>query len=258
MNDGELGGIVRALRYRRGWRQTDLARKADVSASLVGLLERGRAETLSVRSLRRIGAALDLRLGWDAGYRGAELARLPDADHAQLAEWLTRRMEAFAWTVIPEASFNHYGDRGRIDLLACHPATQSVIVVEIKTVIAEIQDLLGSLDTKQRVAPSLARSLGWRVAGAVPFLLVADGSTNRRRLADHSRLFARFGLRGKGAMAWMRQPSGTPSGLLLLTKLPDRNGVGVRRAGRQRVRARQPSRSVDRSDHRGANPVETT
>lgn len=258
MNDGELGGIVRALRHRRGWRQSDLARKADVSASLVGVLERGHAETLSVRSLRRIGSALDLRLGWDAGYRGAELARLRDAGHAQLAEWLTRQLEAFAWTVVPEASFNHYGDRGRIDLLALHPATRSLVVVEVKTVIAEIQDLLGTLNTKERVAPTVAQSLGWRAAGAVPFLLVADGTTNRRRLADHSRLFARFGLRGRGALAWIRQPSGTPSGLLLLTKLPDRSGVGLRRAGRQRVRVQQPAKSVNRSDNRGANGLETT
>lgn len=245
MNDGELGGIVRALRHRRGWRQSDLARKANVSASLVGLLERGHADALSVRALRRIGAALDLRLGWDAGYRGAELARLRDADHAELAEWMTRRMEAFAWTVIPEASFNHYGDRGRIDLLAYHPVTQSVIVVEIKTVIAEIQDLLGSLDTKQRVASSLAHSLGWPPIRAIPLLIVTDSTTNRRRLADHSRLFARFGLRGKSAVAWIRKPSGTPNGLLLLAKLPDRKGHGARRAGRQRVRRSRAAMSVD-------------
>jgi transcriptional regulator with XRE-family HTH domain len=169
VNDAELGGVVRALRHRRGWRQADLAGKAGVSASLIGLLERGHPDALSVRAIRRIASAVELRLGWDAGYRGPELARLRDADHARLAEWLTQRLERFEWTVVPEASFNHYGDRGRIDLLAFHPPTGTLVVIEVKTVIAEIQDLLGALNTKERVAPAVARSLGWRAArGAVP------------------------------------------------------------------------------------------
>lgn len=256
MNDAELGGVVRALRHRRGWRQTDLAGKAGVSASLISLLERGHADILSVHAVRRIGSAMDMRLAWDAGYRGPELARLRDADHARLAEWLSRRMEASGWSVVPEASFNHYGDRGRIDLLAFHPSAQSLLVVEIKTVIAEIQDLLGALNAKARVAPTVARSLGWPSAHAVPCLIVAESTTNRRRLADHSRLFARFNLRGKGAAAWMRRPDGTPTGLLVLIKLPNRNGFGVRRAGRQRVRRHQPPMSVDGSADRPPKPVE--
>lgn len=220
-----------------------------MSAS-VGLLERGRADRLSVHAVHRIGATLEMRLGWDAGYRGPELARLRDADHARLAEWLTRRVETFTWTVVPEASFNHYGDRGRIDLLAYHATTRSLVVVEIKTVIAEIQDLLGALNAKARVAPVVARSLGWPPAHVVPCLVVAESTTNRRRLADHSRLFARFTVRGKAAAAWLRQPNGAPSGLLLLVKLPNRNGNGLRRAGRQRVRLQQPQISVGRTPAR--------
>lgn len=256
MNDAELGGVVRALRHRRGWRQADLAGKAAVSGSLIGLLERGRADALSVAAIRRIGSALELRLGWDAGYRGPELARLRDADHARLAEWLTQRLEMFGWRVVPEASFNQYGDRGRIDLLAFHPATAMLVVVEVKTVIAEIQDLLGALNTKERIAPAVARSLGWRAARAIPFLVVADTTTNRRRLTSHSRLFARLAVRGKGAGAWIRRPDGAPSGLLLLIKLPDHNHVGVRRAGRQRVRLQGGSVSVERLADRLAKPAE--
>jgi transcriptional regulator with XRE-family HTH domain len=252
VNDAELGGIVRALRHRRGWRQSDLASEAGVSASLVGLVERGRADAISVRGIRRIGSALELRLGWDAGYRGPELARLRDADHARLAEWLARRLEGHGWTVVPEATFNHYGERGRIDLLAFHPGTGTVLVIEVKTVIAEIQDLLGALNTKERVAPVIARSLGRRAAQTVPFLVVAESTTNRRRLTAHARLFARLAVRGKSAVAWIRRPDGAPSGLLLLVKLPDHNRVGVRRAGRQRVRLGRAAVSVDESHGRPA------
>lgn len=247
VNDGELGGVVRALRHRRGWRQSDLGRKANVSASLIGLLERGHAEGLSLPAIRRIGSALGLRLGWDAGYRGAELARLRDADHAQMTEWLTRRLETDGWTVVPEASFNHYGDRGRVDLLAYHAATHVLAVVEVKTLIADVQEVLGALNAKQRIAPTLARSFGWRPIRAVPFLVVSDSTTNRRRLAAHARLFAQFELRGRVAAAWIRRPDAAPAGLLLLAKMPNRNGVSARRAGRQRVRLAAAVLSVDSS-----------
>jgi transcriptional regulator with XRE-family HTH domain len=256
VNDAELGGVVRALRHRRGWRQADLAGRAGVSASLIGLLERGHAEALSVRGVRRIASALDVRLGWDAGYRGAELARLRDADHARLAELLTRRLEEFDWTVVPEVSFNHFGDRGRVDLLAFHPSTQTLLVIEIKTVIAEIQALLGTLHVKERVAPNVARSLRWTATRAIPCLIVADSTTNRRHLAAHARLFARLNLRGKGAVAWLRRPDGAPDGLLLFVKLPDRIGADVRRAGRQRVRLSTAPLSVDGSPDGAKRPPE--
>lgn len=197
-----------------------------------------------------------MRLQWDAGYRGADLSRLRDADHARLAEWLTKRLETSGWTVVPEASFNHYGDRGRIDLLAHHPATGTLVVVEIKTVIAEIQDLLGALNTKARVAPRVARTLSWRADRTVPFLVAAETTTNRRRLAAHGRLFARLAVRGKAAVAWIRRPEGAPSGLLLLAKLPNRNGVGVRRAGRQRVRPHAAPTSVVAPRDQAATPAE--
>jgi hypothetical protein len=226
-----------------------------VSASLLSLLERGHADALSIRALRRICSALDMRLVWDAGYRGAELGRLRDADHDLLAEWLMGRFETFGWTVIPESSFNQFGDRERIDLLGYHATTRTVVVVEIKTVIAEVQELLGKLDAKRRVAPTIAPSLGWRVARVIPFVVVAESTTNRRRLAAHARLFARFALRGKSAVAWMRDPDTAPSGLLLFVKLPDRNGVGARRAGRQRVRRKQASQSVNEGHRAARHPA---
>ena len=248
MNDSELGGVVRALRHRRGWRQADLGAEAGVSGGVVGLLERGRADRVSITAVRRIMTALGIRLEWDAGYRGAELSRLRDADHARFEEWLARRLEAVGWSVAPEVSFNHYGDRGRIDLLAYHPPTRTVLVVEVKTVVADIQGLLGNLDTKRRVAPGVARSLAWGATHVVPLLAVREGTTNRRRIATHDRLFGRFSLRGPNAMSWLRQPSvsasGIPTGVPLFFRLPDRRDIDLRRAGRQRVRHRGAARSV--------------
>lgn len=40
-------------------------------------------------------------------------------------------------------SFNHYGDRGRYDILAFHPPTGILLVVEVKTGIGDVQATLG-------------------------------------------------------------------------------------------------------------------
>ena len=139
---------------------------------------------------------------------------------------------------MPEASFNNYGERGRIDVIAYHPAARTLLVIEVKTLIVEVQSILGGLSVKERVAPSLARSLGWRPLVCVPALVVSESTTNRRRISEHERLFARFAIRGRSAVAWIRRPIGAPDGLLLLLKVPNRNQAGLRRAGRQRVRLR--------------------
>jgi transcriptional regulator with XRE-family HTH domain len=238
MDDAALGASIRALRHRRGWRQADLARRAGVSASLVSLLEAGRADRLTLRAIRGVAAALDLRLAWDAGFHGSELARLRDADHARLTELLVRRLERLGWLVAAEISFNNYGERGRIDVLAYHTATRTLLVVEVKTLIVEVQAILGGLSVRQRVAPSAARSMGWRPARVVTALVVREGRTNRRRLEQHGRLFARLSLRGRAALAWLRRPVGEPGGLLILVGSSDHNRVDVRQAGRQRVRVR--------------------
>jgi transcriptional regulator with XRE-family HTH domain len=248
MDDVRLGRTVRALRQKRNWRQVDLAHRAELSAALVGLLERGHADRLTVRAVRQVAQVLGLQLRWDAGYRGAELGRLLDADHARLAEWLVRRLDAIGWTVAVEASYNHFGERGRIDILAYHALTRTLLVVEIKTLIVEVQDLLGGLSTKARIAPIVARSLGFRPASVVPCLVLLETTTNRRRLSAHERLFARLAVRGRLALSWLAASSGAPDGLLLFVKLPDHHGIGARRAGRQRVRLNGVSATVFEHD----------
>lgn len=205
----------------------------------IGLLERGHVDGVSLRRIRRIAQALDLRLDWDPGWRGSELARLRDHDHAAIAEARSRLLQSDRWEVAAELSFNHFGDRGRIDLLAYHLATGALLVIEIKTVIADVQALLGNLDVKVRLAPRLATQRGWRPRLVTPMLVVLDTRTNRRRIHEHSRLFASLALRGWAARRWLRDPGGDPGGLLLFQVLPNRYRHDARRAGRQRVRARR-------------------
>ena len=243
MDDAQLGRAVRALRHRRGWRQTDLASRAGVSSSTVSLVERGHAGDLSTRTVQAVAGALGAHLAWRLDWRGGELDSTLDADHAALQEIVAGMLQRHGWHTIAEASFNTFGDRGRIDLLAFHAASRTLLVIEIKTMIADIQDLLGRLDVKVRIAPALAGTHGWRPAETRAAFVMLDGSTPRRRVAQHAALFARFSLRGADATRWLRAPrqdapglAGGPPGLLLFESLSSAKRVGARKAGRQRVR----------------------
>jgi len=201
---------------------------------------------MNLAVLRRCLAVLEIRLDLVPSRRGADLPRLRDATHAALQAAWKRRLERWGWQVWAEYSFNHYGDRGRMDLLAWHPAQRLLLVVEIKSEIDDVQALLGGLDVKCRVAPVLVRRLGIGQVHAVnPFLVVADGSTARDRLRRLAPLFSRFELRGRAAMSWLRRPGDAPRGLLALTDLRFATGSSVKPVGAHRVRRRGPMSSVN-------------
>ena len=141
---------------------------------------------------------------------------MKDARHAQLQDWLAGMLRKHGWSVLVEHSFNHFGDRGRIDVLAFHLIGRVLLVVEVKTRTDDAGDILGRLDVKRRVAPILARQQQWPATSTVPMLLVLEHRTNRRRIADHAAIFAGFTLRGRAASAWIRRPGAPePSAILL-------------------------------------------
>ena len=134
--------------------------------------------------LLRIAAALDIRITVIPRWRGGELDRLLDARHAALAERVATYLAGLpGWVLSPEVSFAFYAERGRIDILAWHPSTRSLLVIELKTEITDVQDTLGVLDMKRRHARRIAAERGWR-AGSVSVWLVVAGTRTNRRQAD--------------------------------------------------------------------------
>ncbi len=123
---------------------------------------------------------------------------------------------AWGWIVQPEVSFSHYGDRGRVDLLAWDPRTRLVLVIEVKSAIGDLQEMLGRLDVKARLANGVPRTVGWTdVAGVIPAFVIRDGPAARRVVRSHAALFARFDRRGRSALRWIRRPSSSvPHGAL--------------------------------------------
>jgi transcriptional regulator with XRE-family HTH domain len=113
--------------------QSELAHRAGVSQSRVSDAERGRLETLSIPALEKIAAVVDVRLFIDARWRGGDVDRLLDRAHASVVESILAVLVAYGWDVEPEFTFNHYGERGSVDVLAWHPLTRSLLLIEVKS-----------------------------------------------------------------------------------------------------------------------------
>lgn len=246
MDDQRIGRVIVILRQRRRWRQADLAARSGVSQSAISDMERGRMDRYTIRTVRNLLRALDasatLEVNW--GGRG-DLDRVLDADHARLMQrWADSHRRA-GWDVWNEASYSIYGERGRIDQLAFHPQTGVLEVAEGKTGIWDVQETLGRLDAKVRLAPRIAQERGWRIRRVVGALVLSDGRTIRRRVVEHAGLFARYGTRGHAAHAFVRDPRREAEGLLVFVSLPPTNQGGLRRAGQRRVRRPATSLSVD-------------
>lgn len=239
MRHDVIGRGLRALRHRLAWRQRDLADRSGVSRSVIADLEWGRLEAHTVGALVATARALGATVRIDLVLPGGDIHRLLDADHAALqADWAAD-LEQAGWAVAAEVTFNSYGDRGSIDLLAFHAESGTLLIVEIKTLIVDVQALLAGIDRKTRVARALAAERGWTVRSVVPVLVVAEGSTARRRISDHAPLFGRFGLRGRTAMMWLRSPGSSgpaPTGILCFSAAAKSRSEGPRPLGRQRIR----------------------
>jgi hypothetical protein len=200
-----------------------------------------------VSTLERVLEVLGTRLVLSVDWRGGELDRLLDADHAALAErWAARRP---GWIARAEVTYSRFGERGSIDELALHSPTACVLVTELKTGIYDAQRAVAKLDQKVRLAGEVARGIGWDVRRVVGCLVVADTRTNRRRVTEHAALFGRFNIRGRAATAWLRDPSMPIGGVLMFVPLSNVPGMNGRRAGRQRVRHPGTSTSVRWASH---------
>lgn len=220
------------MRRSRRLRQLDAGGRAGISQQTVSRIERGHADRVTLAVLDAVVRALGAHLAVEVRAEGERPLR--DGQHAQLEAWVVDTLRRAGWSVEPEVSFNHYGDRGRIDVAALYPPLGLMLVVEVKSRIDDVQELLGRLDIKTRVGPIVARERGWGSPSIVPALVVADGRTARRRMAQHAPLFSRFSVPLRAALAWLRRPSEPlPTGLLLLVSRPSTPAVSARRTQRR-------------------------
>ncbi len=218
MDDQRAGMALRAIRVRRRWRQIDLAERAKVSRTIVGRIEHGRLETVPLGLIRRVAAATDARFETVVRWQGGDLGRLVNARHAAMHEAMARLLGSLGgWVAQPEVSFSIYGERGVIDILAWHPGRRALLVIELKTELVDLNELMGSIDRKGRLAAVIASERSWAPTAIATWVVVADGRTNRRALAAHETVLrAKFPLDGRTVHAWLRRPSGPMAALSFL------------------------------------------
>jgi transcriptional regulator with XRE-family HTH domain len=217
MDIERFGQGIRAVRCKLGWTQAQLGDRAGVSQVAVSRAERGAAQAVSLPALDRIARALGARASLRLYWHGENLDRLLDAAHAGLVEQVVQLLRANGWEVVPELTFSVYGERGSIDVLAWHPGHRALLVVEVKSTVADMQAMLAGIDRKLRLAPGLATERGWVVRHTSRLLVLPGDSTARRRIDAHAATVSQvLPLRTVAVRRWMRKPEGPMGGVLFL------------------------------------------
>ncbi len=238
MDDVRLGNSLRVLRIRKRLRQSDVARRARTRRQLVSKVEAGLAGRYPLDSIRAIASALGARLETRLRFQGADLDRIINAAHAQLHESFATYLGSLdGWVWLPEVTFSHYGERGVIDILAWHPATRSLLIVELKTELVDPQGLVAVMHRRARLGREISAREGWDPLTVSTWVVIRDTSTERRRARRHSRLLkGALPDDGRAARSWMNRPSGTLSALSFWSDGPP-GGVGQPSGRVRRVRA---------------------
>jgi transcriptional regulator with XRE-family HTH domain len=234
-----FGRQFRALRIRSEKRQVDVSDDSGLSRLLIAAIDRGEIERVTVGAVvwaaAALGADVDVRVRW----RGEHLDRLIDEAHAALVDATVRRLRRLGWIVDVEVSFAIWGERGSVDVLAFHPDFGALLIVEVKSAVADTQATLHGLDRKARLARDIVKGRPWAIHHVSRLLVVGASATSRRRIARLAGTYdAALPARGTTVRHWLARPTEPLSGLLFLS---DDSHVGTRRRNpsRERVRTRR-------------------
>ena len=237
MDDETIGRVIGAVRRALGLRQSDVGRLAGVDQKVVSLLERGQLAHVSVPRFRAVCAALDIRATLDLRWRGAVLDRLIDRAHAEIVEQVASVLVAVGWEVLPEFTFNVYGERGSVDLIAWHPIHRALLIIEVKTVLSNLQALLMSMSRKLRLVPPLvAEERGWERLALGRILVVAGTRANRSVVLRHAATFqATFPSATADCRRWVSSPNRDFAGVWFVAprRASPSTGTPAGRAGRR-------------------------
>src|SRR5262249_7096553 len=144
---------------------------------------------VTVHVLRALVAALDARVAFDVMWRGGAIDRLLDERHASLVNLVVSILNLFGWSTAIEVSFNDYGDRGSIDVLAWHPILRTLLVIEVKSEITSIEELARRLDVKVRLARKIGYERAWDAARVAAIVVLPETTQSRGALARYQSVF---------------------------------------------------------------------
>jgi len=244
--------MVQGIRVSRNLTQAQLAARAGVSRGTVSGLERGLVGGMTVSTLRTISRALGMPPIVSLGWRTPEVEHLRDRLHAAMVEHVVSTLAGLGWEMTPEHSFNHYGERGSADVLAWHATERALLVVETKTRLWDLQDMLSTLDRKRRVLPGVvARELDWRSRAVGVVLVLPELSTPRHVVERHSATFqAALPARQVEVRNWLSSPTGDLRGLWFLP-IANVGDIG-QRSWRRRASKRRRTASIKPKPSQGS------
>ncbi len=220
MDDVKAGLQVRAVRLNRGLRQVEVAAAARTSRQTVSRLGRGELTGMTVGTIRRVSRALGMPPLATLGWRGAEMAELLDAGHARLVDEVVSRLRQDGWQTTAEHTFNSLGERGSVDVLGWRSGSGVLLLMEVKTRIVDLGDLLSTLDRKRRVVPGLWAAEKLVTVQSVGVVVVLpDCAASRRAIHRHAATFeSSFPARTVDVRRWLANPAGNLRGVWFLTE----------------------------------------
>ncbi len=210
MEDVRLGDRVRAVRVKQRKTQADVAALAAVRPIDVSHLEHGVLDGLTISMMRRIVAAIDMRIDLVPRWQGVDLDRVMVGAHDALQRAVLRYIASLpGWVAVAEATYSIFGERGAIDVLAWHEATCTVLIIELKTLLVDPAEIRRKNDERQRLAAKIAADRGWHAKSVAVWLVFADTRTNRLRVEESTDILKTPAtLDGRAMRAWLRRPSG--------------------------------------------------
>jgi transcriptional regulator with XRE-family HTH domain len=195
-----------------------VATEAGIARGYLAAIEAGRANP-SVEVVEAIVRALGVEA--HLALRGPITIERHQRDlvHARCIAAIERRLRAGGWHTKHEAEVVLGRSHGWIDVLAFHPGSECLLVVEVKTRIDNIGAAERQIGWYSRAAFEPARRLGWRPRRIATWLLVAATTeADRALMANRELLLTAFPMRASAMLAWLAagvHPLG-PRGLALV------------------------------------------
>ena len=237
-DDVAVGLQFRAIRRSKNMTQAQVASGAGIGRATVSRLERGLVGGLPVATLRAISRMVRMPSIVTLGWHGPEVERLVDEVHSAMVDGVLATLRPLGWEARSEHSFSFYGERGCVDVLGWFPAARTLLIVETKSRIWDLQSTLASLDRKRRLLPWIVeKDLGWRPASVGVLLVLPESSTSRHLLERRAATFdAALPARQVAVRRWLSTPTSPVNGVWFL---PNDHQMSARKSARGRT-ARVP------------------
>jgi hypothetical protein len=206
-----IGRTIRNARLGRRWSQRRLAAASGSSQSEISRVERGSMVDLTFRRAIRILRALDVEPLLSLVPPRMTTPPIRDRAHARCVGTVARRLAMAGWTVATEVAVGGIRWRGFIDILAIHPVSGLLLIIEVKTELDDLGGLDRQIASYLEVAWGAASGFGWHPRGATAIVLLLATRDNDHRLRANRDLFdASYALRSSALWSLVSDPSPRP------------------------------------------------